>query len=282
LSRRAPGLLLRGALLGAALLSVAACRSEEPRAHSSRFTRVADGVEYARLLGDIDGHAFRIDLERAGLRVLAAGGPTTRREVAKIARRLPAAVAINGSFFDETDKAMGLVVDQGRLVSRGRYKPWGALVVKDRRASLTTGADVKLDDQPDLVIQGWPRLVVDGVVAKLKPQAAARTAVCAEQQHVTFVVVPEKVDATVLALTLAKSERQGGLGCKQALNLDGGPSTQLSAKLGALSVRVDGGWGVPNALVAIPGLPATAPVPAEPLPADAGAEVAASRPPSDR
>jgi Phosphodiester glycosidase len=45
----------------------------------------------------------------------------------------------------------------------------------------------------------------------------------------------------------------GGLGCSDALNLDGGPSTQLVAKLPSLTVSVPGGWCVPNALIALPG-----------------------------
>ena len=43
------------------------------------------------------------------------------------------------------------------------------------------------------------------------------------------------------------------LGCRDALNLDGGPSTQLVARLGGLRTEVPGGWGVPNALIALPG-----------------------------
>jgi len=37
-----------------------------------------------------------------------------------------------------------------------------------------------------------------------------------------------------------------------ALNLDGGPSTQLVVKLPGLALSLPGGWGVPNALVVAP------------------------------
>lgn len=257
-----------------------------------RFTEVADGVEYARLLdpkpGDerVEGHAFRIDLERAGLRVLAAGGPTVRREVSTIARSLEDVVAINGSFFDEKNRAMGMVVDQGRTLSRRRLKAWSALVVDKRRADIRSGKDLSPDDPPHVVIQGQPRLVQGGRIVKLKPQVARRTAVCAEDRYVTFVVATQPVDATALARFLARPLGRGGLACEDALNLDGGPSTQLFARLGDLSVNVAGGDGVPNALVAVPGLPHAGPAVAA---LDAGAqdddsgivksdEVAATRP----
>lgn len=239
----------------------AGCPRSVAAAPTVRFNDLAAGVQYARLYdlrseGErIDGHAFRIDLEAAGLRVLAAGGPKTRREVDTIARRFKDVVAVNGSFFDKEGKAMGLVVDQGRLISRWRTKAWGALVVKDRRATLMKGRDVDLEKNPELVLQGWPRLVVDGQVMELKRQKAARTAVCADGRFVTIVVLPSDVGMPALASFLARSGERGGLACRNALNLDGGPSTQLYARLGALTVNVEGGWGVHNALAALPGLP---------------------------
>lgn len=42
------------------------------------------------------------------------------------------------------------------------------------------------------------------------------------------------------------------LGCRDALLLDGGPSTQLSARVGPLSMDVHGGWGVPNGIGIVP------------------------------
>jgi hypothetical protein len=64
--------------------------------------------------------------------------------------------------------------------------------------------------------------------------------------------VSTKVETTAFARFLADPPDQGGLGCRDALNLDGGPSTQLVAKLPALSLSLPGGWGVPNALVVVP------------------------------
>ena len=103
-----------------------------------------------------------------------------------------------------------------------------------------------------LVVQGLPRLVVDGKVQPLKPQLAERTAVCAEGS-VIVLVVSTKAGTTAFARFLADPPQRGGLGCRVALNLDGGPSTQLVVKLPALTLSLPGGWGVPNALVVAPG-----------------------------
>jgi hypothetical protein len=66
-------------------------------------------------------------------------------------------------------------------------------------------------------------------------------------------VVSTKAEATAFARFLADPPDKGGLACSDALNLDGGPSTQLVVKLPALALSLPGGWGVPNALVVAPG-----------------------------
>lgn len=226
------------------------------RARPVVWQAVAEGIERAQL--EAFGkpvHAFRVDLERARLRLLAAGTPGERRPVAAIAAPFPEAVAVNASFFTDRDLAIGAQVDEGSIVSRRVVKSWGALVVAGRRARIVLGSDLKLSESaggaaaesPTLVVQGIPRLLVGGQVMKLKAQTATRTAVCAAERHVTLVVTAE-LEATVLAQLL-----RAQLGCVDALNLDGGPSTQLHVRLGKLALSVEGGWGVPNALVAIPG-----------------------------
>jgi len=76
--------------------------------------------------------------------------------------------------------------------------------------------------------------------------------VCAEDS-VIVLVVSTKAETTGFARFLADPPEKGGLGCGDALNLDGGPSTQLVVKLPALALSLAGGWGVPNALVVAPG-----------------------------
>jgi hypothetical protein len=116
-----------------------------------------------------------------------------------------------------------------------------------------------------VVVQGLPRLVVDGKPTKLKPQTAARTAVCAGGAR-AVVVVTTPAQALDLAELLARPRDRGGFGCTDALNLDGGPSTQASVRLPGLNLDVPGGWGVPNALVFVPRAPLPAAVTTPPAP----------------
>ena len=243
--------------VGITLLAVSGVGPGAARAKSVRFAPVAPGVAYTAFEVRPDGaeaftgHAFYVDLEAADLRLVPAGGPSTRRTVEEIAAGYPTVVATNASFFDTDGKAMGLAVDDGRVIAGGKRRSWGALVVSDRNARIVLGAEIADDRPRGLVVQGIPRLVVAGQVQGLKPQLAERTAVCANGNAVVLVVTT-RVETTPFARFLADPPDRGGLGCRDALNLDGGPSTQLVVKLPALALSIPGGWGVPNALVVTP------------------------------
>jgi hypothetical protein len=228
------------------------------RGEPPRFVTVAPGIRHATFqvraedAEPFSGHAFKIDLDVAELRLVPAGGPLSRRTLEEIVAPYPAVVAINASFFDKEGRAMGLAVDEGRLIASGKRQSWGALVVKDKKALIVLGGEINDHLAYRLVVQGIPRLVVGGKVQQLKRQLAERTAVCAED-NVIVLVVSTKAEATAFARFLADPPEKGGLGCEFALNLDGGPSTQLVVKLPALALSLPGGWGVPNALVVAPG-----------------------------
>ena len=113
---------------------------------------------------------------------------------------------------------MGLVVDGGRLLSGAKRSSWGALVVNGKGAHIALGADIGDPLDHRLIVQGLPRLVVAGMVPRLKPQVAERTAVCADAGVIT-VVVSTKAEATAFARFLADPPEKGGLGCRAALNL---------------------------------------------------------------
>jgi uncharacterized protein YigE (DUF2233 family) len=146
---------------------------------------------------------------------------------------------------------MGLAVYDGSVAAGSKLRNWGAFAVSDK-ARIVLGADIPEPLGHRLIVQGIPRLVVAGQIPSLKPQIAERTAVCAGGS-VVVLVVSTRAESTPFARFLAERPDKGGLGCADALNLDGGPSTQLVVRLPSLSLSVPGGWGVPNALVVAPG-----------------------------
>jgi hypothetical protein len=242
----------------AVLLAVAGAVTSPVSAEPPRFSVVAPGIAHAAFrvrppdAEPFSGHAFKIDLDVAELRLIPAGDPPLRRTVEQIVAPYPVVVAANASFFDKDGRAMGLALDEGRVMAMSNRRAWGALVIDGTQGRIMLGADIQNPLDHRLIVQGIPRLLIGGKVPPLKPQVAERTAVCAGG-NIVVLVVSTKVDATAFARFLADPPDRGGLGCWDALNLDGGPSTQLVVKLPALTLSLPGGWGVPNALVVAPG-----------------------------
>ncbi len=205
-----------------------------------RFATVAPGISHASFdvhppdSEPFSGHVFRIDLGEADLRLV------------------PAVVAVNASFFDKEGRAMGLAVSEGSVLAAGKLKNWGALVVSGTDARIVLGAGIPDRLTNELIVQGIPRLVIGGRVPGLKPQLAERTAVCAAAGRVVIVVATQ-AETTAFARFLAEPSAKSGLGCTDALNFDGGPSTQLVVRLPTLTLSLRGGSAVPNALIATPG-----------------------------
>jgi len=235
---------------GLALLALAGGAGAARASETDAWTALGRGVEHRRLeRGAIAGHAFRFRPADVVLRVVPA--PPERARVAALA---PAgdAIATNASFFDEAGRTMGLAIDRGRSVGGRRLAKWAGFVVERGRPRIVPGSALGDGAGADLVVQGFPRLVVGGGVPRLKPQRAQRTVVCVADARVVLLVTTSRVDATELARFLVAPPATGGIGCRDALNLDGGSSTQLAARWGGFEARVDGAWGVPNALVVTP------------------------------
>jgi hypothetical protein len=235
------------AALAGSVLAASPARSADA---SPTWQSLGDGLEHLALAkGPLEGHAFRFEIADVELRLVPA--PRGRARVADLAPQ-GNVVAVNASFFDTDGRAMGLAIDRGRSIGGARIGAWGALVVSRGSSRIVRGSELARDTDADLVVQGLPRLLIQGVVPSLKPQPATRTAVCAEGSRLVLVATTTRVAAADLARFLASAPEEGGLGCRNALNLDGGPSTQLEARWNGFAASVAGGWGVPNALVLMP------------------------------
>lgn len=194
---------------------------------------------------------FVADLTR--LRLVGIDARTDGRVVAPVEVlrvEADAHVAINGTFFDGKNRPLGLLISEGVTRSELRTADWGVLTVDDKgTAALVHTRDFRASDTIDFAVQCGPRVVIDGTPPGLKLQVARRTGLCIQgPQQVALFVVDAPVEANTLAAWLAQPEPDGGLGCRDAVLLDGGPSSQLDAREGTEHPSIRGGWGVPNAV----------------------------------
>lgn len=240
-----------------ALLLPSGGQSEGDR---SQWNLLAPGLWYRRWTMPSSGteippaaHVFRIDPRAARLTVLDARRDGRRVATAATLRReRDAWLVVNGGFFDPENRPLGLVVGEAGETSPLRHLDQGVFVV-DGGVPRIQHASEPLPASPEAALQAWPRLVVEGRPLQLKPQRSRRSAICVPGDgSVLLLALEAPTSLQALATEIAKPPTDGGLGCWSALNLDGGPSTQLSLKTPAMSLEIEGGWGVPNGLAVLP------------------------------
>lgn len=219
-------------------------------------------------------YLIRASLPRtASFQVLAAERPTPLARI--VGDR--AGVALNGGFYDESGRAMGLVVQDGRELSRLRkggggtgvltFGPGGFAVVH-RSDPLPPGTTQAL--------QSIDRLVADAksvIGPGVSPELDARSAVAtfadgSARLYVVFasgLSAASACDASGCTFRLDSTSSSSGLslaeladflvveGAQAALNLDGGYSTSFEARLGGQRLRVIAFRATINALFAAPG-----------------------------
>lgn len=251
--RRTLAVATAAAVLSAAITILV----NRPAHHRDAWRRVAPGVSHraVALPGGIGAEGFRIDLHEAAIRVVDARESGGRASAWELRERVPGAVlAVNGGFFDEHGAPMGLVRTGGRETNPLRHADWGVFWVAGERAGIVHARAWHAHPEAGATeaIQAGPRLVVGGRAMKVKPQVARRTVVCVQRPSVVVLLVTEPIGAPRLARWLATPVDRGGLGCTDALNLDGGPSTQASLRAGDTSIEIAGGWPVPTGLVVVP------------------------------
>ena len=190
------------------------------------------------------------DPRRLDLRVLDARDLGAEQLLAEeYLQRLQAEVVINGGFFDEHHRPLGLVITDGVETSPLRAVDWGVFYIDDAGPHIVHTRDFEPAPDVQQAIQCGPRLVVDGVPSRLKRQIARRTVIGVDEAGAhLFVTEQGRAELNALAAVLARPREDGGGGQRHALNLDGGPSTQLATRLEPGPPSIRGGSAVPTAL----------------------------------
>jgi uncharacterized protein YigE (DUF2233 family) len=249
------GSRLAGFVVASALAIALAAEEERPQ-----WTVIAPGLWYRSWPvpiefgeGPLAGHVFRVDPRIARVQVLDARRDDRRTaRVATLREESSSVLVINGGFFDAQNKPLGLVISQSGETSPLRRLDQGIFLIAGGVPKIQHASD-PIPPNVEAALQTWPRLVVGGRALRLKPQKSRRSAICVPGDGTVLLLVFERpISLQDLATALAVAPQDGGLGCWTAVNLDGGPSTQLSLKTPAMSLEIEGGWPVPNAVAVTP------------------------------
>ncbi len=161
-----------------------------------------------------------------------------------------AMAVVNGGYFSPDGRSMGLRIVQNKRVNDLHAADWGVFFVKENRARIVHTRDYKaLRDAGKThrvleAIQCGPRLVVDGKLTQLKAQWARRTALGIDRNGQVVVAIADGD----LSFAAWQKVWRDDLRCPNALNLDGGGSTQLSLKTRKTAREISGSWPVPDAV----------------------------------
>ena len=191
-------------------------------------------------------HAFRLDPRRYCLDlVFAKEQGLTSTSVYTLARAEHALVAINGGYFSPDFQPLGLRIVHGHIKNRLHPNPsWAIFSLRHHTPHITSYANYHPHRTTNFAIQSGPRLLIHGKLASLtSQQRAERTAIGITSHQRIIIAVTEHLPITfaTFANLMRAPTSKNGLHCRDALNLDGGSSSQLYARIASFNLNV-GHW----------------------------------------
>ncbi len=221
---------------------------------ASEWRELAPGIEYRDLNTNLlipwsHIHTFRIDLKKNKLDLIMANDLSLHNaSVGAFAHHSSALIAINGGFFDQNFHPLGLRIgNQQQHNPLKRISWWGVFSVKNQTPHLSSVRQYASDNDVDFAVQSGPRLLVKGKIPSLKTGYAERSALGITPDGHVIILVTNHSPMTTTAL--AQLLKISPVNCVDALNLDGGSSSQLSAHMGLFEINVHGFSNVSDAIV---------------------------------
>ncbi|MBI4212420.1 MAG: phosphodiester glycosidase family protein [Deltaproteobacteria bacterium] len=199
-------------------------------------------------------HAFEVDPKKFRIEPLLASSPQGEF-LETIAKREGAVVAVNGGFFRPDHSSIGLIIKDKKIINKQHHTSWWSIFsLEDNVPQITNPSEFYPSPATQMAIQAGPRLVVNGLIPKLKDGKAERTGIGITSTGKIILLITEGMPLSMrqFAERFVLSRWQGGLECMNAMNLDGGGSTQLYAAVGKLSISLPGRSKVANAIGVFP------------------------------
>lgn len=222
-----------------------------------RWHEVAPGIDYRdldqkRLSPWSHIHVFRIDLTKNRLDIaLAKQYHASVLSAEEFLNHSRALLSINGGFFDANQRSLGLRLAQDKEHSPLKNISWWAVFyVKNHTPTVSTLNQYAHSQDVKFAIQSGPRLIVNGKITHLKPGLAERSALGITRDGHVIMLATENNPLTTHDLALILQSPQ--LDCIDALNLDGGSSTQISAHMQHFTLNVQGYAKVADAVLVRP------------------------------
>jgi uncharacterized protein YigE (DUF2233 family) len=193
-------------------------------------------------------HVFKIDLKQYRLKLISHHQVSDKLpSIEDYAQKAHSMLTFNGGFFDEKNNPLGLRISDFKTSNPFKdISWWGVFSIQNKKAFIQSAKQFKSHPNTEFAIQSGPRLVIHQKIPSLRPGYAERTALCILSKHEIAIVISQFFPMTLSQLAYRlKSEP---LNCIDAINLDGGSSTQMLAKFSNLSLYMPGLTSVSDAI----------------------------------
>lgn len=215
---------------------------------ATAWDKLEKGIHYKKITLNTSEkvHAFKVNPHRVQIKPIFSEKAS---KLSTLSQKEKALLAINANFFDTNGQALGLVKKDRKVLKPIKtISWWSVFCIRYKTASIIHSKNVR-PGYCHQAVQAGPRLVVNGNIPKLKQNYSKKTAIGINKEgHVIMVATQSPLSITKLAELFQKSEAKGGLECRNALNLDGGSSTQLYAKIKDFTLNLTSYMPIPVAL----------------------------------
>lgn len=225
-----------------------AAHPSQQESQDDRWKNLASGIEHRFLptaQKQVKMSLYRFAAESFVLEFQHATGTGN---VADWHRAYPEALLIsNGGYFNEDAMPSGFLKINGTVISSRRFDlDKSALVVGGRHPRFVDTAMQAFPEQEPDLLQSYPTLIKEGkqAVQADSGKRARRTFIGFDKQGRLYVGNVSEGDLSLFEL--AQSLTQADIDWQDVLNLDGGPSTGLSARIGEWEELKNSWTSVPN------------------------------------
>lgn len=166
-----------------------------------------------------------------------------------------AIAGVNGGFFSTSFEPLGLMIAQGRRTGAWQANKLltGSLVVSKGMPRLVWNAEGRREAGVSDFLQAGPRLVDAGrpMNSLDRTKNAARSFIATNGGHLWAIGVVRSTSLAELGRLLAMPSLIPGFAVNRALNLDGGRSSAIHARLSDGSTITEPGWSTVRNYVAV-------------------------------
>lgn len=226
-------------------------------AYAANWQTLSPGIDYLKLPGKGLApwsyiHVFRINLSNNKLDLISASEfNRPSATVDEFAHHKPSLITINAGFFDEAFRPIGLRIAEKK--QRTPFKTiswWGVFYTCKQKPFIVSAQEFRPNQSINFGIQSGPRLLVNKHIMPLKAGYAERSALGISANGEVIMLVTENSALTTKELALIM--QASPINCVDALNLDGGGSSQLYANMANFHKHVRGYSSVSDAIVVVP------------------------------